>query len=305
MMINKKAGLEVLDCIPIVSTVTSLFHIYNRVFNVKINTPYYNQYLNGKSVVYHIINLIPVINVINVIFYECFKSKKQVSNQQPFRPLESLIPIITPPSSPAILARPRAAGQMTGNVFNDDEIIRVHQPQNILFPYDEDSKMAVSQFSFDKHVVVQEAVEGCSSGVSAMLALDHNKKLDYSLLKNREASSYLKIVEDLRSCDLVPITTELHTLEVYGILNSMNLKQSLEQHGPAIVRIRGEANSMAHWVIVDEIDIELASIRIRDPWHGWSFDVDVDAFERNWQRAWDLVSYPKKDCIIQVQSEIF
>jgi hypothetical protein len=31
----------------------------------------------------------------------------------------------------------------------------------------------------------------------------------------------------------------------------------------------------------------------------------IDAFERNLQRAWDLVSYPKKDCIIQVQKEIF
>ena len=73
-----KRVLETCDWIPVVSTVTNLTHLFARCFDIRNDS--YKVYLNKHDVKQNILNLLPIINVINKIIGTLFYTKETCKN---------------------------------------------------------------------------------------------------------------------------------------------------------------------------------------------------------------------------------
>lgn len=202
----------------------------------------------------------------------------------------------------SLYSRPRAAGATSGDVFKDEDIFRVYGFNDVVNPYAENPNVTFFKCD-DLHIGVQESPEGCSAGVAAMLALDHEKLVNYHDFKSRTAAGYDRITQDLQSVGLNVHQTPMQDLQA-GLAGSLSIKQlqdAIIARGPACVRIQPPSSKMAHWVIVDEVNTYSHIVTIRDPWHGYMIGVSLDAFLIQWQYAWDQAKLTGHTCrLVQV-----
>lgn len=168
--------------------------------------------------------------------------------------------------------------------FPDNAIFQVNDPVRI-----EEVILDGSPFQFyythnQKAILIQDAPEGCTAGVSAMLIMDNGGKPKAVDIKNRKASTYEQIIEDIRNAGLEPLSTPVLDLQ-----RSLKLlRQAIQAHGSAYVSsLSNENAATGHAIIVDEISEDLKKVRIRDPWHGWECIVSGDVFKEYWNNATD------------------
>jgi hypothetical protein len=344
-----KTALYICDRAPLVSTVSSLFHIFARVFSTLKPATIYGQYLASKSISFHLVNLIPlarvILDLVQAIFkiYHLAKSKPNVlvasPNLSPLTSASATPPADRiPPQSPKkpsgtsfldelkaaqfeLFSRPRAAGSPTGDIFTDEDFRVKYTPETYLPLFEHECPgLEVAQFSvsylnkygirtgkytdLDLHVLTQEASEGCSAAVSCMLTLDHKKPFPYMLLASRKAENYTRIVQDIQQCGLQAHATRLSDLCDPGttVLSMQLLSDAIEEQGSCVVRIKAKAAGIAHFVIVDRVDLKNHIVTLRDPWHGWFADVELGAFLDQWQRPFSELKGTFEDHIVQVIS---
>jgi len=305
--LNTSKVFEMAEMIPIVSTITALCCMILKTF-AKINpqTPM-GRYLDSLNFVYLTLISIPLINVIASMF------KDRLLNKIP-----PIIPCIDPPIKKApppmdagliatfstLQNRPRAAGAKNGDVFKEDDFLVVFDPNGENIPYDDHPEIIFLMHA-GRHVAVQESPEGCSAGVAAMLAMDHDKIIPYDDFASRKASAWDRIETDLKNIGLVVTTKDVKELEDAGSLQLCpeKLNTLIRQDGPCCVRIQPEDSEMAHWIVIDEVDIELKTVTLRDPWHGFYCTVVLDAFCIQWRHAWKKANEKGLTCrTIQVKS---
>lgn len=151
-----------------------------------------------------------------------------------------------------------------------------------------------------KTVIQQQALRGCTAGVSAMLIADHGKQPKLGEMQQRDLGEDVDVILDIRDAGLkekVSNLTDKEQKPVY-VTNAMSyaerkkiqekircslsliseLKKLIEEHGSAIVSIHGEIGG--HVIVVDAIDDDLTCAIIRDPFHGWMITISMDAFRR-------------------------
>lgn len=312
---NKFYSYQICEAIPIVSTITSLACIIlKKSFNISNKTSF-GAYLNSRSLTYLSITLIPIANIISYIFRDkiikysppsLLSSKLETDSRKPSGFISDFFQttstksdqkkIQNPTTSPLInpktpiTSRPRPSGaSLLANVFTDDEIIKEHQVTDTIVPYEIENPSIVALKYTTKHVVIQEALEGCSSGVSLMMALDHGKKIKYEDFRLRASAPYNSIAIDLHNAGLRHIEVSLNlVLNISGTTDKLDLKKlqtAILSNGPGAVRIQNPGTNTAHWVIVDDVDLASGMISLRDPWHGWFISVKQDSFLTKWEYA--------------------
>lgn len=316
-------SLKTCDYVPFVSTASNLLHLFARYAVKPTNQTAYGRYLNQKSLTDVCLDLIPFARLICSVAQKILNffskknsyAQKRSTAQEPINFNLSALDADLVAAHLGLFSRPRAAGAHSGDIFSDSEIIEHPSPLNFEGPYPhEDPMLQISTFEFKKNgqtlnksVILQEAQEGCTAGVSFMLAYDHGKLLNYTTLKHRTASGYTQIIQDLESLGLTCRQTSLQDLIDPNSheLSIKLLKRAIDANGPAYVRIRAQGASIAHAVIVDDIDMIENIVRLRDPWHGWFFGVQLNSFLDQWKRPWQILNPPhtlflQQDFIVQV-----
>lgn len=339
---NLTKSLEICEMIPVVSTITSVASIALKSSVNPQNASPLATYLSSRSYVYLALNAIPLVNIIIYIVSKTLcPSLVTAPFQQVAQPVIARPSILPPPPMPQPIppmpqplvlpkpspktsgrstpeelhaayaaigdARPRAAGAKQGNLFKSDDILVKYDYSEIVFPYEEDDKLAVYKFN-ELHILFQESLQGCSAGSAGMLALDHGKKVPYADLKSRKADDYQRIRLDITNAGLTPKVTSLPTLSEVGVaakLSAARLDDCLKAHGPACVRIQSpDDKSIKHWIVVDEVDLVKQTVALRDPWHGERLEITLKTFQAWWQAAWTTCQAEAPyfvDHIVQVQ----
>jgi hypothetical protein len=176
--------------------------------------------------------------------------------------------------------------------FKDEEVIQVNPPVRIEEMKIGGTTLQVGFTDTGKSLLHQQAKDGCTAGVSAMLIIDHGALPREEDLLNRVRATYEETARDIANAGLKPVCTS-----VLQFKSSLKLlREQLLKHGPAYVSYYN--NNTGHAIIVDEISEDLKRVTIRDPWHGWQFIVKGDAFIKYWNeatKAWN------KDQIVQVE----
>jgi hypothetical protein len=182
--------------------------------------------------------------------------------------------------------------------FPDDAIIRVCEFSKI-----EETVIDGSVFQFyytqnGKAVIIQEAPQGCTAGVSAMLILDNGGAPRAADLLNRKAASYHQIGQDITNAGLHPLMTPVAS---YG-RSLAKLRERILADGPAYVRIKEHPGGVGHAIIVDGISDDLTKVGIRDPWHAMEFIVKGEAFKEAWYCSLDQAE--AEDYTVQVRGGV-
>lgn len=271
--INIAKCAVICDYIPVVSTVTSLVHIFNRTFQNRADylSPY-ARYLNARTIKFHLLNLIPVVNIIvSIIFKIVLNSSlraKALASALTDQELEN--------RQYPYAAGPAAIGS---KCFNNAEIIRQYRPSGVSMPFSDDPDTVIFHFPGNKNVVFQQASNGCTAGASCMLALDHGRVLDINVMRARNLSPIERCEEDLRSVGLEVETTP--GFEIYDdfrlSFSKTRLADDMAANGPCITVIQDAGANVAHAIVIDAVNLQDNTATIRDPWHGWMIDVNLDA----------------------------
>jgi hypothetical protein len=150
----------------------------------------------------------------------------------------------------------------------------------------EEHPVFVAYTKYEKRILQQQAGRGCTAAATAMLIMDHGKKINLDEVQQRNLGNDEGMMHDIGFAGLTPLLTSLDTKNLL-----QGLRKAIQEHGSAIVSISGELGG--HVIVVDEVSEKLDSVRFRDPYHGWEITVSDKAFL---QRGPD----PK---IIQIQSK--
>ncbi len=156
-----------------------------------------------------------------------------------------------------------------GTLFKDEEILErleIIQETPIAL------KINALYTKHGKAIIQQQAVRGCTAAVSAMLIVDHGKKINPLELRSRNVASHEVIKTDLLKAGLVHTESSPKTLA--------ELRECLLQKGSAIVSLSGAVG--CHVVVVDHVSRDLKKVRLRDPYHGWEIMVTAEAFLHEW-----------------------
>jgi len=176
--------------------------------------------------------------------------------------------------------------------FNDEEILSVNDPVEFKEIQVGNTILQVGITATGKSVLHQQAEDGCTAGVSAMLIIDHGKLPREEDLLNRNGAVYDGIARDIQNAGLTPLCTPV--LQCKGSLQL--LRDQLQKHGSAYIGYRN--NGQSHSIIIDEISEDLKKVTLRDPWHGWQFVVKAPAFKKYWDEDTKIWN---KDQIVQIQ----
>jgi hypothetical protein len=205
-----------------------------------------------------------------------YEEAKQIQSQVKVRPLPCLI-------------------KGVAKSFSDTAIIKVNPFVKIEEKNIDGIVFQLLSTRNGRTILIQEAPEGCTAGVSAMLINDNNGILKAADLLNRKAASDKQIAKDIRNAGLLPRITPVAELK----RSMVNLRKLISVDGPAYVAINQNSDDVAHAILVDEISEDGSEVLIRDPWHGWECVVKGDAFQQAWENYLneDEVGY-----IVQVQN---
>lgn len=131
---------------------------------------------------------------------------------------------------------------------------------------------AIARTENGKHVILQQAAKSCVPTCVAMIVLDHGKTPDYeaisktNLPKKEQASVWVK------KAGLTPVLTELEDPQN----TTKVLIQCLQENGPGILQI-SQSKLSGHTIVLDAISETANTAIIRDPFHGWSLTIRLDA----------------------------
>lgn len=169
-------------------------------------------------------------------------------------------------------------GSTTRNFIQDREIITVHPPvrhetiaKSSSIPGNLDTHIKVAFSSHGKAIIQQRGFRGCTAAATAMLIVDLGKQPDVQTLRGRNLGTDEILILDLQKAGL-EVVIRHPTLAT--------LQADIETYGPAIVGVTGEIGG--HVIIVDQVDVQGGSTRIRDPYHGWEITITLDAFRKRW-----------------------
>lgn len=119
-------------------------------------------------------------------------------------------------------------------------------------------------------VVHQPGARSCTAAVTAMLILDMGAKASCRALDSRNLGQLETKLMDIREAGLKPVTTQVADVE--------GLDAQIRKLGPAIVSVGGEVGG--HVMVVDSVDLVNKTARIREPFHGWSITITLDALKK-------------------------
>lgn len=120
-----------------------------------------------------------------------------------------------------------------------------------------------------EHVLLQQAVKSCVPTCIGMLLLDRGKTPNYGAIVNTHLSKIEESISWVKEAGLRPIVTELSESSAVE-----TLKQCLQTEGPGMLSVSNETIGY-HVIILDAIEGDTA--RIREPFHGWSLTIKLDA----------------------------
>lgn len=311
------------EAIPVVSTITSLVSIIIKAVSFQKERTPFEKYLATRTWTYLVLCAIPLVNIIAYLF------RKTLLNDPPIAQLTAPIShllehneLLNQKKTEAIFAakatkspakkidlallaaesalesRPRAANAASGDIFEAADFRVKYDFNDVINPFFEDPTITFYKHN-DKHIALQGSPEGCSIGVAAMLAFDLGKKIPYHDFISRKAAAWDRIKADLEGAGLIVKKHDVKACEdLSGNLCIKKLSDHVLKDGPACTRIRAKSATIAHWIIVDEIDLDLHVVTIRDPWHGFMADIDLTAFLVQWQEAWNEAKSKGYSCHI-------
>lgn len=311
--LNFQKIFEVSEAIPFASTVTAITAMMIKSLCLHNQRTPFERHLASRTWTYLILSAIPLINVIAYLFKQTLLEKKAPLN--PNIPANKPVPVQKIDSgllaaTVGLDARAQPANTPIGTCFESKDILVNYSCENVFEPYpDEDPSIVffvIYENKHKKHLVVQGSPLGCSAGVAAMLAADLDKTIPYKDFTSRGAEGWDRIKADLEGLGLVVKASDVKCCEdISGDLSIKTLDAIISQNGPACVRIQPPASNIAHWIVVDEIKLDLNVVTIRDPWHGMMMDINLDVFVIQWQNAWKQALQKNLTCrIIQACTPI-
>lgn len=270
--INFSKIIVACDYVPIVSTVSNLVHIFQRVYRQIDYLSQYGRYLNARNITYHILNLIPIVNIFATCFFRQFSNSSLRARPEQSDLTSQELNYRHSPYE----AGPTLAG---GSVFHSHEIVRGYNPSGISIPYSESLDTIVYHFPGNRHIIFQQAANGCTAGASCMLALDHGKRVNIDVMRVRQPSPITQSELDLLDAGLNLDTTlgeQLYDVQARSF-SKMKLAIDLVTKGPCVTAIQDNGANVGHAIVLDAINLQDNTATIRDPWHGWMIDVNLDA----------------------------
>ena len=174
-------------------------------------------------------------------------------------------------------------GAHDGKGFPDKSILRVNEFNRIEAKQIEGVHFEFYYTKNNKVSIMQANVNGCTAGASAMLIVDNGKLPKAADMVNRTGANYAEVAQDIRNAGLEPLIIPVAS---YG-RSLQKLKEQIEQHGPAYIRIKEPHATCGHAIVVDEISSDLKKVRIRDTGHAWEIILDGEVFKAGWYGSMD------------------
>jgi hypothetical protein len=156
------------------------------------------------------------------------------------------------------------------DLFSDKEIVRVHKAKDYRFS-DEYSNITIAFSKYNKAIIQQQSIRGCTAASAAMLIFDRGGKISIYELMMRNAGDTEDICSDIIKAGFVPRVLQNFSKDLEA------LKKEIQKMGPAIITINCD-NLGGHVVVVDDINDK--TVRLRDPYHGWEITVLRTALEK-------------------------
>lgn len=122
-----------------------------------------------------------------------------------------------------------------------------------------------------KAIIQQQGARGCAAASTAMLIADHKKSINVHRLVSCNFSPADTKITDLEQAGLTPITTTIKNPQMLE-----KLEKQIKKQGSALVTISDEETS--HAIVVDAVNLQEKSVRLRDPYHGWEITVKAASF---------------------------
>ncbi len=138
-----------------------------------------------------------------------------------------------------------------------------------------------------RHIVLQPAVASCVIASASMLALDKGidpKKIDWDEVSTTHFSTGDRAIRFLEKAGLACSNTKLDFSNMDQAIRT--LQERIKEHGSGIIEVGNrktaegqEIGIDGHAIVLDEISLEDQYALIRDPFHGWSIKISLDAFK--------------------------
>lgn len=152
------------------------------------------------------------------------------------------------------------------------------------------------QLESGKWVFQQQAGHGCTAGVTSMLALDHERRVEDDRVLTRDWGVTADMVADLRTAGLRPRTVSWPVARLLSEEDALQfLAEEIRAHDSAIVHI-GRNHTGGHVIVVDAIDFEARRVLLREPYIGKGLAVPLNEFA-------NCLTYTEGREIVQVERE--
>jgi hypothetical protein len=161
----------------------------------------------------------------------------------------------------------------TGELFLDCEI--VEKLDIVRVEVIKDSLIYAYYTRNGKAIIQQQGTRACTAATAAMLIMDNGGTPDVSQLKSRNLGLDVDILRDLETARLGFIRQTVDTNDLEWLRNL------IRRGGSCIVSLTGSLGQ--HSIVVDEVSDDLATVRLRDPYHGWEITVTREAFLKEWK----------------------
>lgn len=174
-----------------------------------------------------------------------------------------------PPSSADTIMNGRFRNQHEIPFIRDAEIREVHQPLRMNSVRQDGESLRFGINEFGRAVIQQQALRGCTAAAANMLIHDNNRPVDLKDLRNSNLGNENTMAFAIIRAGLKPVLTTMASRSM------RRLEDLISQNGPAIISVGGEIGG--HVIVVDAIDYNAETARIRDPYHGWDITIDLNA----------------------------
>lgn len=154
--------------------------------------------------------------------------------------------------------------------FEENEILKKEEIQKgeILAKF-EKNFIPIFYTMYNKSILLQQFSYGSFEASLAMLLLDERVKIDVQLFKEPTTLDDFNLKINNWGLTAFYTNIKIGSAEQYLKL----LQDAINQQGSLIVNLNQEDRS----IVIDEISVDLKSVRLRDPSHGWEITISSEA----------------------------
>jgi len=163
-----------------------------------------------------------------------------------------------------------------GKVIRDEEILKVSK---IVEEREIAPKVKIQKTENNNWVIQQQATRGCVAAAVDMMLAKYEIMANIERLQNTNLANPQQEEEWLGERGFTVIRKKVTSLDA--------LQHFIEQEGSAILDVSGDIGS--HVVVLDYVSQQRGFARIRDPYHGWEIEINLNALRRICPEGFEFV----------------